>query len=91
MEPISGALMGPALLKDRLSILKAAWHKERQAGRIYLSRFVGEERYKRYRCYIDDHSFCFRDILQKQYKAFSTASISRNSANSTNATKRRSS
>ncbi|NLS94975.1 MAG: hypothetical protein GXX96_22695, partial [Planctomycetaceae bacterium] len=69
MEHISGALMGTALLKDRLSILKARGKKNGKPVEFTCRVLWAKNAYKRYRCYIDDHSFCFRDILQKQYKS----------------------
>jgi len=69
MELISGALMGTALLKDRLSILKARGTKNGKPVEFTCRVLWAKNAYKRYRCYIDDHSFCFRDILQKQSKS----------------------
>jgi len=63
LEPISGALMGTALLKDRLSILKARGTKNGKPVEFTCRVLWACS------CYIDDHSFCFRDILQRQCSA----------------------
>jgi hypothetical protein len=65
MEYISGALMGTALLKDRLSVLKARGTRNGKPVEFTCRVLWAKNAYKRYQCYIDDHSFCFRDILQR--------------------------
>lgn len=65
----SGAYLGTVLLKDRISVLKARGVRKGKPIEITCRIPWAKNSFKRYRCYIDDHSFCFRDILKNKYKS----------------------
>ena len=69
VDYVSGSYMGTVLLKNRITVLKASGTKNGKPVEITCRAIWAKNAYKRYRCYIDDHSFCFRDILQKKYKS----------------------
>ena len=86
MEHVSGALMGTALLKDRPFSPRG----QRQAGRSHLPRSVGEERQNAIAAISTTTASASGRFCKNSPRASSTASISRDSANCTNAIKRRS-
>ncbi|MDZ7617382.1 MAG: hypothetical protein U1E05_10275 [Patescibacteria group bacterium] len=64
-----GAFRGVGLLKDRITEIKAQATIGGQQREIRTRVVWAKNSYPRFRCYIDDHSFFFRDILQKDYKS----------------------
>ncbi len=65
----SGAFRGTALLKDRITEIRARATINGAPREIRTRPVWAKNSYPRFRCYIDDHSFFFRDILQKNYKS----------------------
>ncbi|OGV69406.1 MAG: hypothetical protein A2283_11235 [Lentisphaerae bacterium RIFOXYA12_FULL_48_11] len=66
---VSGQHMGTVLLKDRITPIRARGKRNGKQVETGCRVVWAKKVYKRYRCYIDDHSFFFRDILQKNYKS----------------------
>ncbi|MDO5566679.1 MAG: hypothetical protein Q4G59_08480, partial [Planctomycetia bacterium] len=66
---LHGSFMTTVLVKDRITVFKARGMRKGKPVEISCRVIWAKNAYKRYRCYIDDHSFCFRDILQKEYKS----------------------
>lgn len=64
-----GAFRGTALLKDRITEIKAQATTGGVRKEIRARAVWAKNSYRRFRCYIDDHSFFFRDVLQKDYKS----------------------
>ena len=69
VEIQNGAFRGTALLKDRITEIKARTTLNGAAREIRTRAVWAKNSYKRFRTYIDDHSFFFRDILKKKYKS----------------------
>ena len=65
----NGAFRGTALLKDRITEIRARATIDGAAREIRSRAVWAKNSYKRFRTYIDDHSFFFRDILKKNYKS----------------------
>lgn len=65
----NGTFRGTALLKDRITEIKARLTMGGTTREIRTRPVWVKNSYKRFRCYIDDHSFFFRDILKKGYKS----------------------
>ena len=65
----NGAFRGTALLRDRITEIKARATIDGVRREILTRPVWAKNSYKRFRTYIDDHSFCFRDILQKNHKS----------------------
>ncbi|NLX98370.1 MAG: hypothetical protein GXY83_19605 [Rhodopirellula sp.] len=65
----NGAFHGTALLKDRVTEIKARTTVNGQPREIRTRPVWAKNSYRRFRCYIDDHSFFFRDICRKNYKS----------------------
>jgi len=65
----NGAFRGTALLRDRITEIKARTTINGATREIRTRAVWAKNSYRRFRCYIDDHSFFFRDILQKNYKS----------------------
>ena len=69
VEVQNGAFRGTALLRDRITEIKARTTIDGTPREIRTRPVWAKNSYKRFRTYIDDHSFFFRDILQKDYKS----------------------
>jgi len=69
VEVQNGAFRGTALLRDRITEIKARTTIDGTAREIRTRPVWAKNSYKRFRTYIDDHSFFFRDILRKDYKS----------------------
>ncbi len=65
----NGQFHGTAVLKDRITEIRARATIGGQTQEIRTRAVWATNSYRRFRCYIDDHSFFFRDILQKDYKS----------------------
>ncbi len=65
----NGALHGTALLKDRITEIRARTTVNGEPREIRTRAVWAKNSYRRFRCYIDDHSFCFRDICRENYKS----------------------
>lgn len=65
----NGAFRGTALLSQRITEIKARAAINGQPQEIRTRVVWAKNSYRRFRCYIDDHSFFFRDICQKNYKS----------------------
>jgi len=65
----NGAFRGTALLKDRITEIKARTMINGASREIRARVVWAKNSYKRFRCYIDDHSFFFRDICRRNYKS----------------------
>ncbi|MDY0170940.1 MAG: hypothetical protein RBS80_30655 [Thermoguttaceae bacterium] len=65
----NGAFRGTALLKDQTTGIKAQTTIGGRPREIRTRVVWAKNSYPRFRCYIDDHGFFFRDILQKDYKS----------------------
>ena len=65
----NGVFRGTALLKDRVTEIKAQATMGGERREIRTRPVWAKNSYRRFQCYIDDHSFFFRDILQKNYKS----------------------
>ncbi len=65
----NGVFRGTAVLKDRITEIKAQAAIGGQQCEIRTRAFWAKNSHRRFRCYIDDHSFFFRDILQKGHKS----------------------
>lgn len=64
-----GVFRGMAVLKDRITEIQAKTTLNGEPRKIRTRVVWAKNSYPRFRCYIDDHSFFFRDILQKDYKS----------------------
>lgn len=64
-----GAFQAVALLKDRITEIKARTTINGAPREIRTRVVWAKNSYRRFRCYIDDHSFFFRDICAKNYKS----------------------
>jgi len=69
VEVQNGAFRGTALLRDRITEIKARSTIDGTPCEIRTRPVWAKNSYKRFRTYIDDHSFFFRDILRKDYKS----------------------
>mgnify|MGYP001061088815 CR=1 FL=1 len=69
MHTQNGAFHGTALLKDRITEIKARATVNGEPREIRTRAVWAKNSYRRFRCYIDDHSFCFRDICRENYKS----------------------
>ena len=65
----NGAFRGTALLRDRITEIKARTTINGQPREIRTRVVWAKNSYRRFRTYIDDHSFFFRDILKNDYKS----------------------
>lgn len=65
----NGAFRGTALLSQRITEIKARATLDGQPQEIRTRVVWAKNSYRRFRCYIDDHSFFFRDICQKNSKS----------------------
>jgi len=65
----NGAFRGTALLKDRITEIKARATIDGAPRETRTRAVWAKNSYPRFRCYIDDHSFFFREICQKNYKS----------------------
>jgi hypothetical protein len=65
----NGVFRGTALLRDRITEIRARATINGAPQEIRTRAVWAKNSYRRFRCYIDDHSFCFRDICQKDYKS----------------------
>jgi hypothetical protein len=65
----NGAFRGTALLRDRITEIRARTMIDGVPREIHTRVVWAKNSYRRFRCYIDDHSFFFRDICQKDYKS----------------------
>ena len=65
----NGVFHGTALLKHRITEIKARATINGAPSEIRTRAVWAKNSYRRFRCYIDDHSFCFRDICRKDYKS----------------------
>ena len=65
----SGTFQGTALLRNRITQINARATIDGVPREIRTRVVWAKSSYRRFRCYIDDHSFCFRDICQKNYKS----------------------
>ena len=65
----NGAFRGTALLKNRVTEIKARTTIDGASREIRTRVVWAKNSHKRFRCYIDDHSFCFRDICRKNYRS----------------------
>jgi hypothetical protein len=63
----NGAFRGTALLGQRITEIKARTTLDGAPREIRTRVVWAKNSHRRFRCYIDDHSFCFRDICQKNY------------------------
>lgn len=64
---VSGLHMGEVPIKDRITPVTARGSRNGQEVEIVCRIVWAKNTYKRYRCYIDDHSFFFRDVLKNSY------------------------
>jgi hypothetical protein len=64
-----GTFLGTAVLKDRITEIKARATINGESQEIRTRPVWAKNSYPRFRCYIDDHSFFFRDICQNDYKS----------------------
>ncbi len=64
-----GAFRGTALLTDRITEIRARTTINGERREIRTRVVWAKNSYKRFRTYIDDHSFFFRDILKNDYKS----------------------
>jgi hypothetical protein len=64
-----GAFRGTALLTDRITEIRARTMINGERREIRTRVVWAKNSYKRFRTYIDDHSFFFRDILKNDYKS----------------------
>ena len=69
VEIQNGAFHGTALLTDRITEIKARTTINGVPREIRTRVVWVRNSYKRFRSYIDDHSFFFRDILKKDYRS----------------------
>ena len=65
----NGNFRGTVLLRDRITEIKARTMANGEPREIRTRVVWAKNSYRRFRCYIDDHSFFFRDILHKNYKS----------------------
>ncbi len=65
----NGVFRGTALLKDRITEIKALATMGGARREICTRPVWARNSYPRFQCYIDDHSFFLRDIYQKKYKS----------------------
>ena len=65
----NGVFHGTMLLKHRITEIKARAMIHGAPREIRTRAVWARNSYRRFRCYIDDHSFCFRDICRKDYKS----------------------
>lgn len=61
----NGVFRGTALLRDRITEIKARTTINGEPREIRTRAVWAKNSYRRFRCYIDDHSFFFRDICAK--------------------------
>jgi len=64
-----GVFRGTALLSGRITEIKARTTLHGVPQEIRTRVVWAQNSRRRFRCYIDDHSFFFRDICQKNYKS----------------------
>ncbi len=64
-----GTFQGTVLLADRISELKARATIDNAPQEIRTRVVWAKNSSRRFRCYIDDHSFCFRDIARRDYES----------------------
>ena len=64
-----GAFRGTAVLQDRITEIRARATIGGRPQEIRTRAVWARNSYPRFRCYIDDHSFFFRDIYQKKPKS----------------------
>lgn len=64
---VSGRYLGTVSIKDRVTPVRARGKRDGKQVETVCRIVWAKNVFKRYRCYIDDHSFFFRDILQKNY------------------------
>ena len=69
VEVQNGTFRGTVLLRDRITEIKARTTIDGTPKEIRTRPVWAKNSYKRFRTYIDDHSFFFRDILRKDYKS----------------------
>ncbi len=69
VEVQNGVFRGTVLLRDRITEIKARTTIDGTPREIRTRPVWAKNSYKRFRTYIDDHSFFFRDILRKDYKS----------------------
>jgi len=65
----NGAFRGTALLNDQVTEIKARTTINGAPREIRTRVVWARNSYRRFRCYIDDHSFFFRDICKKNYRS----------------------
>ena len=65
----NGTFRGTTLLRDRITEIKARATIDGAPREIRTRAVWVKNSYKRFRTYIDDHSFFFRDILKNDYKS----------------------
>jgi hypothetical protein len=65
----NGSFRGTVLLRDRITVIKARTMTDGEPREIRTRVVWAKNSYRRFRCYIDDHSFFFRDIVNKNYKS----------------------
>jgi len=65
----NGVFRGIVLLRDRITEIKARTTVNGEVREIRTRVVWAKNSYRRFRCYIDDHSFFFRDILKTGYKS----------------------
>lgn len=64
-----GVFRGIATLKDRITEIQARTTLNGEPREIRTRVVWAKNSHRRFRCYIDDHSFFFRDILKNDYKS----------------------
>lgn len=65
----NGTFRGVALLRDRITDIRARAMINGKRRIIRTRPVWVKNSYPRFRCYIDDHSFFFRDIAKQRYKS----------------------
>jgi len=65
----NGTFRGVALLRDRVTEIRARAVIGGTPREIRTRPVWAKDSYPRFRCYIDDHSFFFRDINRQRYKS----------------------
>ncbi len=65
----NGSFRGTVRVRDRITEIKARTMTNGEPWEIRTRVVWAKNSYRRFRCYIDDHSFFFRDIVNKNYKS----------------------
>ncbi|HPA17936.1 MAG TPA: hypothetical protein PLU30_09320 [Verrucomicrobiae bacterium] len=66
---VSGLRMGTVSIMNRITPVRAMGRRGGQQVETICRIVWAKNTFKRYRCYIDDHSFFFRDTLKKDYRS----------------------